>query len=433
MRTARGSAAPLMVLAAAAAVRLAVLLVLPPQLWVDGSDTPYYVRQGWLLAHGSLPLLSSVAPGYIWLLAAAWGLFPAAPSPESAGSIAVALLTVVRIVQVLCSVGMIAAAVALARRWTGNRSAALVTGLGLALGPAFVVEPFRVLTETVFLTLLVLGLLLHTTRRGGPAGAPVVTGVVFGLAALVRPVVLALPIVLAGGRWLCGDDPRRRRGAVLLLLAFTATVAPWSVSLRRHTGSWLPPGLAANLWIGAVGDGRWHGTEATDSLRSRFAGGPDDYLGEVAAQIRDAPGRWLLLRLRNLGAALVQPHLAADVSGTSTRQAITRWWQHDRGPRALLSLALQPSVLLKLALYGAHWLALIGGLAGLLRWRRSWRDLLPLWAVILYFPCVHFFLSALPRYLLPMQPALWVAIALLLQPPPGAAAPAAAATLVEDG
>jgi 4-amino-4-deoxy-L-arabinose transferase-like glycosyltransferase len=414
------------ILGAGAAARLAIVLALDPHLWVAGSDTPFYVDQGWRLARGISPLFSSVAPAFTWLIAAAWAWFPKSAPPASPEAIPVALLTVVRIVQVALSLGMVASAVVLARRWSDSGRGALVTCAGLALGPAFVLEPFRVLTESLFLCLLYLGLLLFSTARREGSGKLIAAGCVLGLAALVRPVVMGLPVALAAGYWLTADRPERRRRALAFLLVFAAMLAPWSLSLHHHTGSWLPSGLAANVWIGAVGDGRWHGRDATDVQRDHFVAGPDDYLGETLNTIREAPIRWLLLRARNLGAALAQPHFASDVPGPSTKQAVARWWRRDRTPEALLSLLSAPPVVLKLALYAAHWCALLGGLAGLLRWRRRWRELLPLWAVILYFPSVHVVLTALPRYLLPIEPGLWIAVALLFRSPTVATSPASA-------
>ena len=70
-------------------------------------------------------------------------------------------------------------------------------------------------------------------------------------------------------------------------MSFAVVVAPWSLSLHHQTGAWLPSGFLANLWIGAVGDGSWHGGDAADARRDQFANGPDDYLGETVAVIDD--------------------------------------------------------------------------------------------------------------------------------------------------
>ena len=45
------------------------------------------------------------------------------------------------------------------------------------------------------------------------------------------------------------------------------------------------------------------------------------------------------------------------------------------------------------------------------------RQLLPLWTTILYFPAVHLLLTALPRYLFPIEPALWIAVGLFVSDP----------------
>jgi len=423
----RFAAALVTLLVAAAGARVAVLLALDPHTWVAGSDTPYYVTQGWLLAHGQAPVFAAVAPGYIWVVAAAWRCFPQAPQPAPAEAIPVGLLTVVRAAQVVLSVAMAGVVALLARRASRCDRAALLAATGLALAPGQVLEPFRVLTETMFLLLLVVGVSLWSVRDDRSARRQILAGLVLGFAALVRPVVLGVPLALAGMELSSRRSARRWRAAAFLL-AVAVPLLPWSVSLRRHTGSWAPAGLAANLWIGAVGDGRWHGAKAMDARRSRFAGGPDDYFGEVIDAFRASPGGWLVRRTRNLAGALLQPHFAPEVPGPSTRAEVAHWWRTDRSPAALLAVLATPAALAKGGLYAFHLLALAGGLAGLLRWRSRWRDLVPVWVIVLYFPLVHVFLTATPRYLLPLQPALWVGVGLLLTPPAAADSTATAAT-----
>jgi hypothetical protein len=112
----------------------------------------------------------------------------------------------------------------------------------------------------------------------------------------------------------------------------------------------------------------------------------------------------------------------SELPGPSTRRAVVDWWRSSRRPGDLVTLAVTPLVVLKLTFFAAHWLALLGGVAGLVRWCRHWRQLLPLWTTILYFPTVHVVLTALPRYLFPIEPALWVAVGLLVADP-GTTAP----------
>jgi hypothetical protein len=130
----------------------------------------------------------------------------------------------------------------------------------------------------------------------------------------------------------------------------------------------------------------------------------------------------LARRARNLGGALLRPHFVAELPGPSTRGAVVDWWRSGRQPGRLVTLAVTPLVVLKLIFFAAHGLALLGGAAGLVRWRRHWRHLLPLWTTILNFPAVHLVLTALPRYLFPIEPALWIAVGLFVSDP-GTTAP----------
>jgi 4-amino-4-deoxy-L-arabinose transferase-like glycosyltransferase len=404
-------------LAAGAMARLGVMIGLDPTTWVAGSDSPFYAAQGWRLAHGMTPLFPPVSPAYTWLVAAAWSCCPAMPLPQPSDAIPAAVLTIIRVVQILASLAMVWAAIVLVRRWTSNDRAALVTGAGLAFGPAFLLEPFRILTETAFMSLLYVGLLLWSIRQREQWWPSLTAGLVFGLAALTRPVVMLLPAALVVSELCARRDRLRGRRAAAFLVSFTVVAAPWSFSLHHQTGSWLPSGFFANLWIGAVGDGSWHGGDAADARRSQFADGPDDYLGETVAVIRDAPVGWFAVRARNFGAALLRPHFVSELPGPSTRRAVVHWWLSGRRPGTLMTLAVTPVVILKLIFFAAHWLALLGGLAGLVRWRHHWRELLPLWTTILYFPTVHLLLTALPRYLFPIEPALWIAVGLFVSDP----------------
>lgn len=409
----------LALLAAGTILRLAVLVSLDPLTWLDGSDAVYYLRQGWRIAQGEAPVLGPVAPAYTTVVALGWMWNVDAPAPAGVDGMPPPLLAGLRVLQILLSTGMVAAATALAARWSGSWRAAGVSCAGLALGPVFVVEPFRILTETLTLALLTAGMWAWARGGGRSRMRDVVAAALLGLAALTRPVVAGLALLVAGRQILeWRRDRDRGERAIVLVVMLAVLLVPWSFSLRAHSGRWTPPGLASTLWIGAAGDGTWRGAEATDELRDEFAGGPDDYLGETFDIVRRDPGRWLAVRLRNLGASLLRPHLVADVPGPSTRTGLRRWWRQDRGAAAFGELVATPAHLSKLALYAAHWLGLAMGAVGLVRWRRHRRRLGVLWIWVLYFPLVHLVLTATPRYLLPIGPALWIAAALAVVAPP---------------
>jgi predicted ferric reductase len=67
-----------------------------------------------------------------------------------------------------------------------------------------------------------------------------------------------------------------------------------------------------------------------------------------------------------------------------------------------------PTFFPKLVLYIFHWGGLLFGVVGsVLMWKR-WRWASVLWGVMAYFLLIHFVLLALPRYLFPIMPAVWV-------------------------
>jgi hypothetical protein len=88
----------------------------------------------------------------------------------------------------------------------------------------------------------------------GTDRATVVAGLLTGAANLVRPVTLWLPAFAALALW-CRFGPRRAaRGAVLMIVASTAVMTPWTVRNYRLTGRVLPVGDTGwiTLWAQTV-------------------------------------------------------------------------------------------------------------------------------------------------------------------------------------
>jgi 4-amino-4-deoxy-L-arabinose transferase-like glycosyltransferase len=413
----RGSGArrphwPIALIACAVVARLAVVASLDPLTWVDGSDAPYYLRQAWTLARDPQGI-PPVAPAYVGALSLAWRAVPGAPRPDRVETLPRGLLAGVRLAQVAASVGMIVALAGLAGRLTGRRRHAAIVAAGLGLGPALVLEPFRILTETLALASLAAALAawLWPARTTGRAAT---AGLLWGLAALTRPVLFGLPwLLVACDVWRAAPAARgaRARQGLLALACCALVVSPWVLSLRSASGRWIPQGFAANLWIGATGDGRWLGAARTDAQRQTFRGGPDDYLGETGRIVRTDPLGWLATRARNLGLAVVQPHFASDMGGVSVRAAAGGWLRGDASFGALVQALAGTSGLAKLALYLWHWIGLLFGVAGLWLARRRVHEAVPLLLVAAYFTGVHALLTALPRYLLPVHLVLWIGVA----------------------
>jgi 4-amino-4-deoxy-L-arabinose transferase-like glycosyltransferase len=121
-----------------------------------------------------------------------------------------------------------------------GRSAALLAALWMALDLGQVIFASLIMTETVFVTLLVLStwctwrLISATIRRKKLIYAGL-TGITAGLAALCRPVAMYLPVVMAfvvGVLWLERGHSSRTvwrhvRQTVVIVLLFVATLSPW--------------------------------------------------------------------------------------------------------------------------------------------------------------------------------------------------------------
>lgn len=128
----------------------------------------------------------------------------------------------------------------------------------------------------------------------------------------------------------------------------------------------------------------------------------------IEQSIRRDPLGWAVHRVKELGAAYLQPHNTAYFEGESIRAAASHWLRRDRSPGGLIDLTRIAAFWPKLVLYLFHWSGLLLGLAGMATARRGWRTLLPLYGMVIYFTGIHVVLLALPRYLFPLYPVFWM-------------------------
>lgn len=285
------------------ALRLAVVVGIPTQPTSDSWS--YLARARNLLEHGRYEAFAgqpdaTFPPGYPLALAAAMRLAPASHDILAAR---------------LLSCGLAVAAILLAglliRNLAGDTSAFVATA-ALALYPRHVLASSVLLSEHLFLPLLLLLMLLLTVRAQGRRmlWVAVLAGTVTGLLALTRPIGYLLGllwtfrILTKQTRW------RQLAGELALLLATQHLVMlPWAIrnQLSFNTFSFLSS-----------------------------AGGIDLFIGNNP----EATGEWMVWRpiLEALEPAARQPDLDCFAVDRLARRAAWRWMRDN--PQAAAKLYL---------------------------------------------------------------------------------------------
>lgn len=175
-------------------------------------------------------------PGYPFFLGAVVWLARHTPLTDDAVLLA-------GIIQALLGTATVVLAAALARRLLGAASG-VATAVILALYPNLIFHSATLLSETLFMALFVAALLVLRWRpwHDGIAWPQLAGfGALFGLATLVRPVVLVVVPVLAVVWWIDSHDARTtlRRLAVSGAVV-VAVVAPWTVRNAVRLDAFVP-------------------------------------------------------------------------------------------------------------------------------------------------------------------------------------------------
>ncbi|CAN5839896.1 hypothetical protein BH23ACT2_BH23ACT2_04640 [soil metagenome] len=309
------------------------------------------------------------------------------------------------------------------RRLGGHR-AGIVAAFGLALYPNLVFHSGALLGETLYNALFVAFCVLVLTTRmphGLTTTRVVATGLVLGLAVMVRPISLAVVPAVALSWWLATRDRRLvARSVMVLVLAVGACIAPWTVRNAVRMDAFVPisTNTGENLCIGHApgATGAFVSPAACDTGHD-FLAGPDQ---EVAADqektaiavraIADDPGRQPMLLWRRFWVTWVH---SGDHDGIVAVQS----YRTDRfiGAPTDDRLAYGADV--------AYWLVAVTGVFGLaaLGWRRRPHDVFWVGAAIMTaaVPLVFFGDS---RFKVPVIPLLIVAAATLVRTPTPAVA-----------
>jgi len=303
----------------------------------------------------------------------------------------------VRAVQCVLGAATALAAAALAMRLTPH-PAGVICGWLVALDPFQIVWSFFLLSESLFIPLLVLTVLalasawrstIESERR--PAwGMAALSGALLGLAVLVRSSLLLLPLCLAP-LWVVAAR-RRLRAAALFCVAVAALLmvqTPWVWRNYAVFGRFIPTTLqVGESLLEACGPGADGGPRIdrmamayTPEINALSEVERNQFFREEALRwMRQNPGEVARLSLLKLGRFW---NLAPNAS-----EYRSRW-------------VVAASMAWSLAIYAA---ALVGAA---MAWRK-WRWLALLLAPVLYYSGLHMIFVGSVRYRAPVMPFVMV-------------------------
>ena len=414
--SARKHRAAFVVVVVALLLRLIFVLVIDPHPSLAGGDVNWYLDMGHdLVTTGTTIHALSTPPLYLMYVGAVQVLVPGSPSVGEH-----ATYTEIQALRVLaCGWGaaLVLLVLVLGRRLFSARVGLLAAWV-MAISPALIIEAGSLLSESLFMVLLLGGLLLYERGLAAPTFRVMVwAGIVLGLATLTRAVVVLLPVGLAVHLVLT-QRARWKTWVLALLVPYAVVLSFWTIYNivewnRFVIGS---DGFWGFLYQGA--EGKESPLELDQGLGMTYGESGDvrqELMQErISASIRSDPAGWLAHRVKELAGAYLQPHNTTYYGGASIRDATSSWLRHDRTLGGLRDLTQIKAFWPKLALYLFHFAGLLLGVGGMLSGWRRWRDLLPLYGLIAYFTGVHVVLLALPRYLFPLYPVFWLFAAALL-------------------
>jgi dolichol-phosphate mannosyltransferase len=305
-----------------------------------------------------------------------------------------------------------------------NRRVALVTCLVFSLNPYFARWAGSVLTEAVYMTLLIAcvfvftkGLLASSTHLLALSGA------IWAVATLCRPLTLVLlPLMLITVYLFLPRLSGRGAKVATILLAGLLTIAPWTIRNWVSFGMFIPVQARAfgfNLWLTTLDredqpvtdwveiPGKWPAKYPEVNEWFAAAGSTpgmltaEKHLGSVALKrIANDPLRYIRSRISSL------PHLWLH-SG--------KLWYTDISFQSAFASGRYVVLGAKVVLFLLFsFLPLVLALAGIYLTRRDWRRLLPLYLIPVVIGVMHLPMWIEERYGMPAVPFFLIFAAVAL-------------------
>jgi 4-amino-4-deoxy-L-arabinose transferase-like glycosyltransferase len=322
------------------------------------------------------------SPGAVFVYAAVYALFGHVYWPVVA-------------LQVAAGVGIAVITAHLAERLHGP-TVARVAGLLMAIWPAQIQFVTLLSTELFFELLFLAALVVFLAGRPSWPVRALITGLLLGMACLVRPVAMLAPLLFA--LLVVGKERQVLRGglaAALMLVALYGTLVPWALRNQRVFGEW--------VWVSANGGANlWMGNNPASS--GEYMARPEEYEALPDPE-RDRVLRKLAMDyIRAEPVAFVTRSLKKLVK-LHDRETIGVVWNGDglraRYPEAVLGVVKLGSTVFW---WGALALGLLGlGLvvAHVGPWRAALHPPVLLWA---YFAAVHAAIVVMDRFHFPSVP-----------------------------
>ncbi len=393
---------PCLIMGGALLIRLAFVLVIDPMPHMAGGDTPWLLAAGHSLLDGTTVEPPPTGPVYLIYDGLVQFL---------AGDAAPQML---RLLNAFWGAALCGCVYWIGRRYF-NQPTAIIAAVVLAINPAFVIEAGNILTESVFLGLLFGALALYAVQQESTGWRiDAVVGGLLALATLTRAVSLLLPIVLVA-HLIYLHRKQAVRPLAGLLIAYALVMSIWTgyYWFRWHQLVIGAQGLAANVYLGTT---NWCGPACVDAQAGINGTGNNQqqYVQGTLDAIRADPLGYVRHRLENVLDAELQPYNTTYYPGDSIKVIFGNWWASGHQLNDLGAITQSDNFWPKLILYLFHYAALIGGLIGVLIGLRLLGVRLPLYGTLAYFLALHTILTAIPRYLFPIEPVWWLFAAFAL-------------------